>query len=69
MVIAGIFITQPSLRLEQNDDDYDSPPISLTKMPADKDEEEYRTTEFCRGYYMLRPGFEPGIVALRGRNA
>ena len=69
MAIAGIFITHPSLRLEQNDDDYDSPPISLTKMPADKDEEEYRTTEFCSGSYMLRPGFEPGIVALRGRNA
>lgn len=49
LVIAGIFITHLSLRLERNDDDYDSPPISLTKMPADKDEEEYRTTEFCSG--------------------
>jgi len=38
----GIFIMHYLifyLRLAQNDDDYDSPPISLKTMPADKDEE------------------------------
>ena len=55
----------------QDDDEYDSPPIILaTNVAWKKMKILYRTTEsdsrICK---LLRPGFEPGIVALRGRNA
>ncbi len=55
-------------RLLWDNDDHDSPPIIL----ADRPEQMKRELPDCRilqKILMLRPGFEPGIFALRGRDA